>query len=304
VVNLPLGAPRFKFMFYVATDFITFDFEDGIFHWETGGVNNSWNWTSVSAHGGKFSLTDSPQGGYKNNTNSWAGIKEAFNLTGAETPQLSFWLRFQFWSGDTGFVEINTDGGKGWQRISSGFVGTQTEWAQVNLPLNSYIGHTNVKLRFHLTSYNAGTADGWYIDDVRFNFQPTAVEEEVTSSAPVQFSLHQNHPNPFNSATAIPFTVPGSQLPVTSPKTQVPSPMKTVHSSQFMVNRPIHATLKIYNILGQRVGTLVDEEKAPGDYTVIWDGKDDKGNDVASGIYFYRLMAENQSITRKMILLR
>jgi serine protease AprX len=285
VVNLPLGAPRFKFMFYVATYFITFDFEDGLFHWETGGVNNSWNWTSFSSHDGTFSLTDSPQGGYKNNTNSWAGIKEAFDLTGAVTPQLSFWHRFQFWSGDTGFAEVNTDGGKGWERLSSGFVGTQTEWAQVNLPLNSYIGHTNVKLRFHLTSDGTGTADGWYIDDIRFNFQPTAVEEEVTSSAPVQFSLHQNHPNPFNLGTSIQYSVGSVQVKASD--------------GSFP-----HTTLIIYNILGQKVRTLVDEPKEPGKYEVIWDGKNDRGDEVASGIYFYQLVTENNRIARKMVLLK
>jgi serine protease AprX len=298
VVNFPLGAPRFKFMFYVATDFITFDFEDGLYHWETGGVNNSWNWTSVSSHGGIFSFTDSPQGGYKNNTDSWTGIKEAFDLTGAETPQLSFWHRFQFWSGDTGFVEINTDKCKGWERISSPFVESQTTWTQVNLPLGLYLGYANVKFRFHLTSDGTGTADGWYIDDVQFNFQPTAVEEEVTSSAPVQFSLLQNHPNPFNSATTIPFTVSSSQ-PI------APSPMKAVHSSQFMVHSPLlPTTLRIYNILGQKVRTLVDESKEAGNYEVIWDGKNDKGEEVASGIYFYQLVTENNRVTRKMVLLK
>ena len=63
-----------------------------------------------------------------------------------------------------------------------------------------------------------------------------------------------------------------------------------------------HITLKIYNILGQKVRTLVDEPKIVGSYQVIWDGKDDKGKDVASGIYFYQLTAGDHKKTKKRTL--
>ncbi len=282
VVNSPLGAPRFKFKFYVATAFITFDFEDGLFLWETGGANDHWSLTSNDSCQGTFRLTDSPPADYQNNTDSWASIKKTFDLNDVESPQLSFWHRYQFWSGDSGFVEINTDGGKSWERLSPGFGGTQDEWTQVNLPLDSYTGHTNVKFRFHLISDDAGTADGWYIDDVQVNFKPTSVEEEP-ASVPLQFSLYQNYPNPFNPTTTIRFTV---------------------HGSRFTVHGPIPTTLKIYNIRGQLVKTLLDEEKQPGDYSVIWDGKNDNGEEVASGVYFYQLVTENNRVTKKMVLLR
>ncbi|UCB52328.1 MAG: S8 family serine peptidase, partial [Candidatus Zixiibacteriota bacterium] len=80
-VNYPLGAPRFKLKLFVATDFITFDFEDGFSFWETGGTNNSWNWSSVSARSGTFGLTDSPLGGYQDFSDSWAELKEKFDLS-------------------------------------------------------------------------------------------------------------------------------------------------------------------------------------------------------------------------------
>ena len=100
---------------------------------------------------------------------------------------------------------------------------------------------------------------------------------------PYTFRLEQNYPNPFNPATTIPFTVIGSR---------------------FSVHSPIHTTLKIYNVLGQLVRTLVDEEKQSGNYQVIWDGKNLKGNEVSSGIYFYQLRAGDYKETRKMSLLR
>jgi hypothetical protein len=100
---------------------------------------------------------------------------------------------------------------------------------------------------------------------------------------PSNFQLKQNYPNPFNPATTIPFTVYGSQ---------------------FIVHRPIHTTLKIYNILGQLVRTLEDGEKKPGNYQVNWDGKDQDGKEVSSGIYFYVLKCERFKESRKMLLIR
>jgi hypothetical protein len=109
------------------------------------------------------------------------------------------------------------------------------------------------------------------------------VRDQEQVAVPSHFELSQNYPNPFNPATTIPFQVGGSR---------------------FMVHSPIHTTLKIYDILGQLVRTLVDEEKTTGNYKVIWDGKDDSGKEVSSGIYFYQLKTPNYAATKKMVLLR
>jgi hypothetical protein len=277
VVNYPLGAPRFKLKFFVATDFITFDFEGGFSLWETGGVNNTWNWSPVSPHGGTFGLTDSPLEDYQNLSDSWAELKETFDLSDIASPQLSFWHRYQFWLYDTGFVEINTDGGKGWEILAE-FAEIDFEWSQVNLPLDAYAGQSNVRFRFHLISDWTGAGDGWYIDDVEMNFKPTSVEEEP-ASVPAQFSLRQNYPNPFNPSTSIQYTVDSRQI-----------------------STPI--TLSIYNIKGQLVKTLVDGEMEPGSYQVEWDGRDDRGKEVSSGMYFYRFAAGEYVATKKMLLLK
>lgn len=111
----------------------------------------------------------------------------------------------------------------------------------------------------------------------------TKVEDEQNAGLPKSFELSQNYPNPFNPITTIPFQA---------------------GSSEQVAGRPIHTTLKIYNILGQKVRTLVDEEKAPGNYKVIWDGKDNSGREVTSGIYFYQLKTKDYTNTKKMVLLR
>ena len=110
----------------------------------------------------------------------------------------------------------------------------------------------------------------------------TAVEEEQ-NSLPHNFALYQNYPNPFNPTTIIPFS------------------LKTQGS---MFKGAIRTTLIIYNILGQKIKTLVDDERMPGSYQVQWDGKDDKGKEVSSGIYFYKLRAGNFSDTKKLLLIK
>jgi hypothetical protein len=110
----------------------------------------------------------------------------------------------------------------------------------------------------------------------------TAVRE-VEDEKFIFFSLQQNYPNPFNTSTLIHYTVHGKQ------KTE---------------NSTIPTSLRIYNIRGALVRTLVDDKKTSGDYEVIWDGKNEKGEAVASGIYFYKLKAGDVSETKKMILLR
>ena len=104
-------------------------------------------------------------------------------------------------------------------------------------------------------------------------------EEEENLSRVKEFSLSQNYPNPFNPVTRIQYTVGSSQT-------------------------PIPTTLKIYNVRGKLVRTLVNEPKQPGSYQVIWDGSNEKGEEVASGIYFCRLKVGDNSQTKKMVLIK
>jgi hypothetical protein len=102
--------------------------------------------------------------------------------------------------------------------------------------------------------------------------QPDHTPDQV----PDQFVLYANYPNPFNPETIIKYQLP-ELLPV---------------------------TLKIYNLLGQEIRTLVDEVQRSGVYEIRWDGKDDIGRSVASGIYVYRLQAGSTVAVKKMIMLQ
>jgi parallel beta-helix repeat protein len=96
---------------------------------------------------------------------------------------------------------------------------------------------------------------------------------EVNFSLPIEFSLEQNYPNPFNPSTKIQFTIP---------------------------NPPVgYVSLKVYDVLGNELATLVDEEKPVGNYEIVFDA-----SGLASGIYFYKITAGNFVETKKMLFLK
>lgn len=104
---------------------------------------------------------------------------------------------------------------------------------------------------------------------------PTSVGDNPIF-VPERFLLQQNYPNPFNPSTTIEYELP--------------------QDSQVI--------LKIYNVLGQEVRVLLDENQSAGLKTVRWDGRNDSGKTVGSGVYLYRIQAGDKIQSRKMLLLR
>jgi len=104
---------------------------------------------------------------------------------------------------------------------------------------------------------------------------PTSVEGDIVG-VPDEFALFQNYPNPFNPETKIVYHVAEAG----------------------------HVSIGIYNIVGQKVRTLVSTEQQANSYTVQWDGKNDSGLQVPTGMYFYRLRATGFTQSKRMLLLR
>ena len=111
---------------------------------------------------------------------------------------------------------------------------------------------------------------------VRLPSPSTAVEGSRSASLPSAFSLSQNYPNPFNSSTTI----------------------------QFSLQQQEDVGLDIYNLAGQKVTTLAQGQREVGTYALRWDGRDDEGRDLASGVYLYRLLAGGKAETRRPALVR
>jgi len=104
----------------------------------------------------------------------------------------------------------------------------------------------------------------------------SAVKELETSVIPQDYALEQNYPNPFNAGTVIRFQQPTDG----------------------------NVKIDVYNILGRKVRTLVDEFRVAGTHQTDWNGRFDDGVEVATGVYFYRITAEGFTSTRKMVLLK
>ncbi len=121
---------------------------------------------------------------------------------------------------------------------------------------------------FKIKEIQLSTSDGLLLNPV--------MKSGGEALTPKGFVLYQNYPNPFNPTTGIAFA-----LPDMSP-----------------------ATLTVFNVLGQEVITLVDEMLPAGQHSVVWNGRDNHGNAVSSGIYFYRLHAGRFLAEKKMILLK
>lgn len=149
------------------------------------------------------------------------------------------------------------------------------EWQAVELPLPT---GTMTEIAF------SGNVKGtFYIDDMRLiaepappHIPPTAVVEERSASLPSSLTLSPSYPNPFNANTTIRFSLP----------------------QQEMINLAIH------NLAGQQVTTLASGQREAGAYTLRWDGRDDDGRELASGVYLYQLEAGEQVEARKLLLLR
>jgi len=130
-----------------------------------------------------------------------------------------------------------------------------------NAPLGTYNGGFEIIFR-------ASTKRDTLSRSITIVVSTTTSVEQVQKLIPTKFTLEQNYPNPFNPTTTIQYKIPTKST----------------------------TKLVVYNLLGEKVATLVDEEQQAGVYSVIWNGKDDSGNNVASGIYLYRLEAGDPSI--------
>lgn len=84
----------------------------------------------------------------------------------------------------------------------------------------------------------------------------------------------------------------------------IPNPASSTVHIQYSLAKPTHTTMRIYDLTGRLVQTLVEEEKEAGTYIVPWYGKDATGNRVSSGIYFYHLNAGDFTAIRKLVILR
>jgi hypothetical protein len=198
-------------------------------------------------------------------------------------------LRFAFHPGNavalrSGFFSVNVN------NVQVKLLGQKTltdvgidmeinDWQVVDVPLDSLRGFEGLIESIRFSGNLEGTL---YLDDIRLvaavpTLSNTAVLEERTG-LPDDLALEQNYPNPFNAGTVIRFALPvGGDV-----------------------------ELSIFNLAGQQVAKLANGLREAGTYTVRWDGRDDSGRELASGVYLYRLRTGDggQVEMRKLLLLQ
>ena len=147
-----------------------------------------------------------------------------------------------------------------------------TEWTPFSFDLSILSGIT-ARFAIQCISSNAFIL---MIDNFRIDSTDDGVDNESVEIFPQINVLNQNYPNPFNPETSIVFSLKDAG----------------------------NVSLDIYNLKGQKVKTLLNEHREAGTHNIVWNGKDDNGKSVASGVFFYRMKNGKFSSTKKMILLK
>jgi carboxypeptidase T len=212
---------------------------------------------------------------YQANANYSLTLAQPINISTYPVCYLSFWNRYSLENGyDYGNVEVSSNNGTTWQTVNS-YTGNNTTWTQQSFDITSYANSaTQLLIRFRLTSDANTQSSGWWVDDIKLtNYCMIANGvSNHNNEFPKMFALGQNYPNPFNPVTVIKY-----QLPIQS-----------------------YVTIRVYDILGKEIATLVNNErKSGGYYEVKFDG-----SNLASGMYFYKIEAGTFSDTKKMILIK
>ena len=216
----------------------------------------------------------------------------------------SVWVTGDFnnWGGAWGVADTATlirmydDGARGGDDTAGDGVWTATHLfpaAETNVVLYKYAifadGVDTLNAGFESLDNEAGTGMNHIlvIDDASplfaiptdfFGSQwgPTGVEPEGRDIVPVAYRLHQNFPNPFNPITQITYDLPNAA----------------------------DVTITIYNLMGQEIAKLINSKQDAGTHQIMWNGLDQFGRQVTSGVYFYRLQTADYVATRKMMFLK
>ena len=206
-----------------------------------------------------------------------------YNLTGATSAK----LKYQRWySNDTGgapdsdfwVVDVSNNGGSTWTTVENTHV-SDASWKTISVDINALFGTPGqVRVRFKASDLASGSLVEAGVDELRIlaSFTPTDVNDLTASVTPLSFDLAQNQPNPFSPMTRIDFAVPQKSS----------------------------VSLAVFDVSGRMVRTLTDGSREAGRYAINWDGRDEAGKRVSAGVYFYRLTAGGESLTRKMTVLK
>ena len=242
-------------------------------------VDQSWvNGEWISYH--KETFTHDEQGNETESLNqSWNGsewvnsYKETYthDEQGNKTESLhQSWVNSEWVNEYKGTYTYDEQGN---ETESLGHIWKDDEWVNVLITTNTYDDQGNLT-----EQHNQSWKDGEWINSLRslYTYDSKTYIAENISDMPARVLLSPNYPNPFNPSTTIGFSLPEAGL----------------------------VDLVIFNVMGQKVRKLLSKHMAPGIYSIVWDGCDDRGIPVSAGIYFSRLHMNNSSVSGRMMLVK
>jgi len=261
--------------FYVSDNYVLGDFEneEALDRWDLGGwgrqyVNDDIQWA----------LNDSPGGLYSPNVSNACYLIETLDLTQFNQAYLQFTSAEMLYDGDYGYLQIKRGNNPGWSTLLT--VNGYIEIVERNVSLNSFMDESELYIRLLMTSNSTDESQGWFVDDIFLVLNQDMPPNVNTASGiinlPDQVQLYQNYPNPFNPITNIAFSLSKYSL----------------------------VDLKIVDIEGRQIRHLLSNGFAAGRHGVSWNGTNDLGAAVGSGIYFMVLRAEGKVLSQKLSLIR
>ena len=246
-------------------------FEYGLDFWISD--SNGWAIDVQEFHSGGYCISSSPGQAYENNMNTSIRSKFGLKRKNLKDRILLFWTKYELEDNkDSGFVEISLDNGENWQTIGETITGISIKWYQAFYDLSIFHSQAEdtllLRFRMKTDSTQSQPMDGWFIDDIAIQSKNSLRAIERAKSISLDFpiiEIYSNSPNPFNAATKITY-----QLSLSG-----------------------DVTFEVYNLLGQLVNKLSSGFQPTGQYHLIWNGTDLKGQPCESGIYFGRLVVKS-----------
>ncbi len=257
------------------------NFEHQLMGWS---FEDGWQTTDNEAAFGTYSLKFTPPSGLSADSFLVFQSRDMLDLSQLQSASVQFMSRYFLEEGLVhGYVDVSTDSGKTWAQIGTEFSGFQVNWDEFQFSLTQFCGENKppvmLRLRAQAILDPGQEQIEWFVDDLKINaFDTPVIFTDKFEPVQKDYRLEQNYPNPFNANTVIEYAI----------------------SSQ--TSEPVD--LSIFNSVGQRVKQLVNQRQSEGVYQRIWDGRNEQGHAVPSGIYFYQLVTGQFKSVKKMMLIR
>jgi len=227
-------------------------------------------------------LAGTTAGSYDVDGGSTVLYSPRYDLNGAEDVSVSYWRWYSNNLGnapneDYWTVQISNDGGANWTNVEY-TTASSNAWTNVVFDLSTYFATPGlVQMRFIAADTGSGSLVEALVDDFVLMgtfVDLTGVDDGVSTHFVTR--LDQNSPNPFN------------------PKTEI----------RFSLSQAGQASLRIFDAQGRQVKSLAEGNLEAGPQSIVWDGTDSQGQRAASGVYFYRLETTEQTVSKRMVLLK